>query len=193
MSLFFCISFSQAQTPTIDLNSWNGISITDGAYYKDIDNYLDPFVGTWLYTNGNTSFKIVIEKKTMAEHPTYYDDLLLGGYQYIENGMEKINTIPMLANTQIEWSLSIVGNRVIDKYDKPECRACATTEKRVNLSFSDPERQLSGELILRRITVGGQAALRAFKRTTNYFISLTEESPFKFMVVPDGEYILIKQ
>ena len=36
-----------------------------GAYYKDDANELNKFEGTWLYTNGNTSFKLILQKRTM--------------------------------------------------------------------------------------------------------------------------------
>lgn len=194
---FLIIVFStifnvKSQIVLAELESLNGMP-QENHYYKDVHNYLDPFVGTWVYTNGNTSLKIVIEKKEMAEHPLYYEDILLGGYQYIENGIEKINTIPMLADTQMEWAMSIFGNRVLSSHHRPECVDCAPEEKRMALSFIDPIHQLSGELILRRITVSGQPALKAYKRTTNYFISMDAKSPYSYMIVPSGEYILIKQ
>ena len=32
-------------------------------YYKDVYNYLDNFVGTWEYANGNEKFQIILDKK----------------------------------------------------------------------------------------------------------------------------------
>lgn len=168
--------------------------VVNNAYYKDVNNYLNPFEGTWFYTNGNTTLKIVLQKMTMAANPVYYEDLLIGEYQYIENGMEKINTLSEISIVYDNQAMhNINGNLILENSSRPVCTSCTPGEKRVNLSFSDPIRELGGEIILRRITVNGQPALKAFKRTTNYFISLTEESPYKFMIVPDGEYVLIKQ
>lgn len=36
---------------------------TTNYYFKDIDNVLNPYVGTWVYTNGNTTLKINFIKK----------------------------------------------------------------------------------------------------------------------------------
>ncbi len=33
-----------------------------GAYYKDLYNDFDNFVGTWIYTNGSTSLTITLQK-----------------------------------------------------------------------------------------------------------------------------------
>ncbi len=75
----------------------------EGAYYKDIYDDLNNFVGTWEYTNGTTSLTITLLKKEM-QHRTYtyksfsyYQDVLIGGYKYMENGVEKINTLSQLS------------------------------------------------------------------------------------------------
>jgi hypothetical protein len=62
--LFSCNSF--AQIPIV----WGDTSVdvpedfnsTGNYYYKDIPNYLDNFVGTWEYVNGNEKFQIVLTK-----------------------------------------------------------------------------------------------------------------------------------
>ena len=130
----------------------------------------------------------------MAYNTVYYEDYLIGEYQYFENGIEKINTLPqidIIYSNQL--SHSIKGNNLLENNNRPICNDCSPNEKRVKLGFKDPIRQLGGEIILRRITVNGQPALKAFKRTTTYAISLEEDSPYTEMLVPSGEYILIKQ
>lgn len=41
-------------------------------YYKDIPNYLQKFVGTWEYVNGNEKFQIILTK-TIKYHVVYTD------------------------------------------------------------------------------------------------------------------------
>lgn len=56
-----------AQSPIFPLDHWS--EEEPNAYYKDLDNELNAFVGTWLYTNGNTSWKMELKKRrcfTMA-------------------------------------------------------------------------------------------------------------------------------
>lgn len=56
-------------------------------YYKDLYNDLDPFVGTWMYTDGNTSLTITLQKKARVSRNTvrnrlnytFYEDMLVGG------------------------------------------------------------------------------------------------------------------
>jgi hypothetical protein len=183
----------KAQSPVIDIDTWDGTEI-QGAYFKDVNNYLNNFIGTWVYTNGNTTFKIVLKKQIKAFNTVYYEDYLIGEYQYIENGVEKINTIPQIDSVYPnQQSHGISGNNILENHNRPKCLDCLPNERRVELGFSDPIRQLGGELLLQRIIVNGQPALKAFKRTTIYYISMEEKSPYTEMLVPSGEYILIKQ
>ena len=182
-----------AQNQIINITDKDGTRIT-GAYYKDINNYLDNFTGTWLYTKGNTTFKIILKKQIKAYNTVYYEDYLIGEYRYVENGIEKINTIPSIDSIYVnQRSHSIKGNSILENHNRPKCDDCLPSERRVRLIFSDPIRQLGGELLLQRIIVNGQPALKAFKRTTIYNISPDEVSSYTEMLVPSGEYILIKQ
>ena len=58
-------------------------------YYKDVHNLLNPFVGTWLYTNGTTSLKLVLRKIIGHDNDYNIKDILVGEYEYIENGVSK--------------------------------------------------------------------------------------------------------
>ena len=54
-------STSIAQSPVVDIENKPSFRETvTNTYYKDINNFMNPFVGTWIYINGNTSFKIVL-------------------------------------------------------------------------------------------------------------------------------------
>jgi len=194
--LLFILSISlkcTAQSSVVNLTDRNGTRLT-GVYYKDIDNTLENFIGTWKYTKGNKSLIIIIKKVTKDYNSHYYEDYLVGEYKYVENGVEIINTIPQFDSIyENQRNHNIWGNRILENTYKPKCSDCLPNEKRVELGFNDPIRQLGGELILRRVTLNGQPALKAFKRTTNYYISMDEQSPYTEMLVPSGEYMLIKQ
>ena len=59
----FCFTIVKAQQ-----NTWNIIPLEDqykieniglqNVYYKDVNNHLDKFLGTWVYYQGNENFKI---------------------------------------------------------------------------------------------------------------------------------------
>ena len=60
-------------------------------YYKDINNYLDNFTGTWQYVNGNEKFQIVLTKviKYHVVIPlidlNYYEDRIVLRYKKFVN------------------------------------------------------------------------------------------------------------
>jgi len=67
----------------------------NGDYYiKDISGFMDDYVGTWSYVDGNTEFRITFEKVEMYHHyyeftnstTNYFTDGLYLSYQKIENG-----------------------------------------------------------------------------------------------------------
>ena len=90
----------KAQTPVFDITDYSNRSTSEvpNRYIKDISNLLDPFVGTYIYNDGTKILKIVLQKKTMSLRYNYYEDLIIGEYQYIEDGVEKSNTLYKLSN-----------------------------------------------------------------------------------------------
>ena len=102
ISFFNC----KAQSPILSIDEL-GRNNLNNAYYKDLNNELNPFEGTWLYANGNTSLKIVLVKKPMYFNGKYYEDLIIGEYQYIENGVEKIIEIKLSDEEKKQFDYSI--------------------------------------------------------------------------------------
>jgi hypothetical protein len=154
----------KAQNQIIDVQNYDGKDI-QGAYYKDINNVLQPFVGEYLYTNGNTSFKIILRLKTMSTpyNNKFYEDLIIGGFRYIENGQEKANTINalnLLTHTN-GWKYSISGNTILTKGDPP-CKNCLEGEKALRISLVDKATKNWAVLAVRRILQAGQPAIEVF-------------------------------
>ena len=74
----------KSQTHIINMAGGNGTipsnyNETGDYYIKDINNYLNNFVGTWEYINGNEKFQIILTKK--IKHHTNYPDLPLNYYK----------------------------------------------------------------------------------------------------------------
>ena len=159
--LAFSLYNCRAQNPIVDLDSL-GMHNTQNTYYKDIQNNLNSFEGTWLYTDLNTSLKIVLVKSVMFYNGDYYEDLIVGGYQYIENGIEKINTLVDVNNSNIGYSASIWGNSIHNNCFFIPVDDCVDGEKRLVLAIFDPmNNKHNGNLILHKRTVNGQEALKA--------------------------------
>ncbi|WP_293894461.1 DUF6705 family protein [Flavobacterium sp.] len=194
-ALTILVTSCYAQTDVINIIDKDGTRNTD-AYYQDQNNLLDSYEGTWVYTNGTTALKIVLIKKTQQYNGKYYEDLIIGEYQYIENGVEKINT---LSDINIEYNNQrkhhIIGNSIIRNTSKPPCPTCGVNEKRLRLGFTEVDSGLFGRIIVRRITYNSQLAIsiniRAEGNSTPW-IEGQPEPPNDF-IVHSGDYILIKQ
>jgi|GEM_PF-1771756 hypothetical protein len=64
--------------------------IVPGTYYQD--NVINNYAGTWKWTNGTDEFTIVLVKKK-CNLERFSVDVLSGGYRYVKNGVEQINTL----------------------------------------------------------------------------------------------------
>ena len=174
---------SKAQSPIIDLSDRDGTRII-GAYYKDVNNVLDQFEGTWIFEEEFTILKIVLIKKTMSYHSGCYQDLLIGGCYYYKNGQTLINNLNQI-NTILPFEMnhSIAGNQLPTTptpfYDY------TADNFRVNLFFDEPSPTLGGEIEVRKTTVNGLEAIQILKRcsTLNNLPS----------ALKDGFYTLIKE
>ncbi len=112
----------------------------NGAYYiKDINNYMQPYLGTWQFIDGNNEFRITLTKVEMFHvvftdyNIDYYIDGLRIQYQKYENGVLMYNSITRQNPTGI-----------IKEFGK------------LNMSFTDYERNnevFNVDLIL--LSVGG--------------------------------------
>ncbi len=157
VSFFNC----KAQTPILNMETYPKMDVPNNSYYKDINNVMNDFEGTWLYTSGNTSLKITLVKNTMFYNGKYYEDLMVGGYRYIENGVEKINTLSDANNPNLGYSASIDGNIIFDDCKFLPVDDCVEGEKRMGLSIGDKiTKKHYGWLMLHKRTVNGQEALK---------------------------------
>lgn len=166
----------------------------EGDYFKDLNNELNPFIGTWKYTNGSTSFTITLQKKVMVYDGEYYEDLLIGEYRYVENGVEKVNTLPQLNGILPSGVNSIYGRKVInpDYYNVP-CDDCAPTERRVKLHMRDPDRNyLPTSSITLRYLFGENPEKIAILIKSESGGIIPEGVPDSARF-PLGEFVLIKQ
>lgn len=191
----FSLSIS-AQGVVIDISE-SGHGQPTGYYRKDISNLLDAYQGTYVYTNGNITFKIKLKKMLYQPEGTHFEDMLIGEYQYIENGLEKINT---LNNYNVDFGNkqllkhAITGNRVIGNNSRMwVCSDCANNQKRIILIFTDPISRKYADFVLRKNLINGVEVIEA--RIVNPSSSvwvMGEPEPLGFSI-PPGFYTFIKQ
>ena len=166
-----------------------------GVYYKDLNNILNPFVGTWKYTNGNNVFEIVLQKKLMSSQNGYfYKDMLIGSYRYVENGIEKVNVINTHDISLVDGNLNPIRASSIYTGKTRGCDACGINEKWIIGTIYDPVSQTYNNLFIRKATHFGQERLII---TIHYgeAVGVTEDAPEQTPVSfpPAVEFILIKQ
>lgn len=157
--------YNYSQNPVLSLEEDMGLDDVIGAYYKDTNNVLDEFEGTWVYTDNatNTTFKIVLVKKTMvySQGWNYYEDLMVGEYQYSKNGLYLINTLSDLP-LNLGRNHNIKGNFILDTCDYLPWGDCIEGEKRLYLGISDPVKPYTGKIILKKRIINGQEAVKAY-------------------------------
>lgn len=190
--LFPVLSFSQS--PIIDIQDYYGDDIS-GVYYKDINNLLNIYEGTYVYTNGNEMFKIVLVKKIMQYNTLYYEDLIIGAYQYVVNGVERVNTLPQLDTVYTNQRRhSIDGSSLIDNNNRQwRCPECNPNEKRLSANIADVSTDRHAKLFLRRMTLNGQQVMKIkISRASGgtYDASVGPQPGFSLRV---GEFTMIKQ
>ena len=164
-----------------------------GAYYKDIYGVLDGYDGTYLYTNSNTSFKLILKKKIMS-FGYFYEDLIVGEFQYIKDGIEIGNTLANMAinYTDEEVNHIITGSTIIIGTELG-CPDCSPTEKRLRLSFVDNKSPNIAGIDIRKTTVNGVAAIKV-KIWWDGFIIRKEGDPAPTPAsIRTGQYLMIKQ
>lgn len=185
----FTLLSCKAQSPIISLEEPVPDEI-ENAYYKDTNNILNPFVGTWVLNDGTKYLKIVFEKKVMVYTGNFYEDLLIGEFQYKENNIELANTLPNLTDTSITnvFKYSINGNY----FKTNQTPFDNTTDNfRMCLGMSEPSGSFS-KLDVRVTTVNGQEAIEIFKRGGIRTLEPGEAASPE-PIIPGGFYFLIKQ
>ena len=186
----------KAQVPILDILDRTS-DTPDRSYFKDTTNFLNKFTGTWVYNSGNTVLTIIIEKRLQVYTGDIYEDLLVGEYQYIENGIEKINTlnqINTISNSE-SYKHNLYGNYDIYPNEFPACDNCSQYEKRVKLDFTDPTPTLShlnGMVMGLRYLNDNNSEQLQIDFEMNGIITLpngAQQEPS----LPFGRYTLIKQ
>ncbi len=108
ISILFALS-CKAQSPiisTVEYDENDNIELTDGCYLKDVENKFTPFLGTWVWEEGNARLEIVFEKIEMVynDKVNYYGDKLIGKYKFIDStGEEKHNSLNLNVTNQNYW------------------------------------------------------------------------------------------
>lgn len=186
----------KAQTPVIPLMDFEQeYGVIEGAYYKDVENFLNNFEGTWIWQDANSSITFVIQKVEayyMTSSVNYYEDLLIGEFKYIENGIVLADYLNNMS-TSLDYSRNIVGNSIIYRGWFPMCDECPNNELRVSLHFTDQERPFTASLVLRHGVQwwNQQEFIQAKLFIVGSYV-VPDGTPLELRI-PEGDYLLLKQ
>jgi len=169
------------------------VNIPQGAYIKDTQNFLDNFVGTWQYQNGNEQFTITFAKELHHKYTSWYEDILYGEYKYIDvNGNTIINTLP---NINIYYSSKlyhqIAGATSLVRLQFPSCPECNIGEYRIKCYFDDPDRPYQDLAIILRSVSSTQIKVKLFREGKSIFVDNNYDAPDD-MRIPAAEYTMNK-
>lgn len=187
-------------------NSGNYGSIYNG-YYKDIDNFQNQFIGTWIYQNGLERFEIKFRKREMVlmnEGPhQFYVDILVGEYKYIDTtGLEKVNSIATLDNNyESVFKYNMYSGPKLRNNSAPLCNECPSGAERLYMFFDEQGNDdfcLSAVFAMRRVIENGVEKIIALLENDSQACDsnkadLYQPSLFRHFSVPYGFYTLIKQ
>ena len=138
----------KSQSPIVNIDASRSSTI-DRAYFKDLNNEFNKFVGTWIFTDGTKTLTIELKKVEMIFNGKDYEDKLVGEYKYESNGFVIVNTLDNINNQNVAKH-PISGSSIINIDQSIICDDCDIDERRIKLYFDDSERRyLTSYVILR--------------------------------------------
>ena len=124
----------------------------------------------------------------------YCEDMIIGGAEYIKDGVFKFNTIPLLNTFYEDGDKYKLSAGVIYTGDSRGCDECGANEKWIMGRISDPLINQSFEIFIRRITYNGQEAIKIFILIDIALRTVTnEDAPPPINLPTSEDIILIKQ
>jgi len=177
---------------TINLKNKNGTRI-DGAYYKDVDNQLDPFVGTYqlMSNNGNDEMTIVFKKFVDHNNNKFRQDILVGEIKFKKEGVLYFDNLNKInANYDFKHRHDIAGNTLMSNTTLPPCSDCLPNQFRARLIFFGRDNNCGGHVILQKIIENGQEKIKVDFWLDCGPLAYDEPDPVPF--IKGGDYILTK-
>lgn len=190
----FLLFTTACKSQTVNMEDYVGVTIP-GRYYKDINNLLLPFEGTFVYSNGNKNLKVVLKKMSHSSMgDVYFEDLLVGEFEYKVNNTVVASTLHKLDSIYINGvKNSIFGNHIL-RGGSRACSYCPVTDVFINGQLKDVSDINGAEIFFKKVSSNNQDAIEL---TLVWRIrGINKDLPASFSPdasFPGGVYILIKQ
>lgn len=176
------------------------IDTPNGTYYKDIDNNFDPYIGEWLWESNGNSLNIQFLKKEMIPDGNDFEDFLIGGYSFVQNNSETVNTFPLNENPDSLFENSLIGSSITTQAKGywPPCPECPDNVRYITLSFNDPTRPgLYGKAcMIYFVDANGseKIRIRIWNRFNENLITINDyNGPMEISIPENSIYTLTKQ
>ncbi|WP_298392868.1 DUF6705 family protein [Flavobacterium sp.] len=134
LAIIFTFTYTNVKGQIYDSNS--GYVLQDlpaGSYLQDIQNKINPFVGIWIWTDGDQTLTIKLEKVEHQYYPQYgsYKDYIIGDYSYtIDNGSTIVsNTINQSTNLYPDYHSMYASGPMEDNLLNMSFRDLANPDK----------------------------------------------------------------
>lgn len=190
----FLVFTTACKSQTVNMEEYKGVGVP-GKYYCDTNGLFLPFEGTFLYTNGNKSLKVVLKKfphSSMGD--VYFEDLLVGEFEYKINNNIVASTLDKLNNVYTNGVKNSIFAHGILRGGSRICPSCPITDIYINGQLKDISAINNAEIFLKKIISGGQEAI---EMTIVWRIrGINKDLPASFSPdasFPGGVYVLIKQ
>lgn len=169
-------------------------------YYKDLNNDFNPFIGSWIYTQGTDSLVLNLNKKIMRQiqdnTSNYYLDALVGEVKYVENGIEKLDYLSNLNNDFINPFDYNIFIDFITKYGDGGCGDCGPNDIKVSGTYDEPNCYTPGlntDIFLRYYVEAGIEKLELKLRSSGMPNYSSGDVVCQGNALPYGRYTLVKQ
>lgn len=198
LSILLISSLLKSQSVIIGIEE-SGFGKPTGYYRKDLNNILNQFQGTYIYSNGNSSFKIILKKMIQQPVSSHFEDIIIGEYQYVKNGIVVTNTLSNLDIEHFDQFLKhgIAGNRILWNNTRLwKCPQCNPNEKRLGVLIRDKISGRRADFFMRRTNVNGQEVMQVnITNISSRIINVDDPSTFNEppFALPKGEFTMIKQ
>lgn len=175
----------------------------ENAYYKDIDNFYNQFEGTWAYADATKTIRFKFKKKMIYRQSitNYYEDNLVGEIQYIENGIEKINSlndVDLILPSVFDYSIYSIG-KTTRIFNANTCIGCPTVYG-MHMHYEEPQNDdicLSANLFMNRFVENGVEKIKIKYYLAELACGVQDDwetpSTTENFIIPYGEYILVKE
>lgn len=182
----------KAQSVIIPLGGSQDIVHSPDYYEKDVNNEFGKFTGTWTYANGDTELTFKLKKEEHYLSPSnYYTDMLVGEYKYVENGLQKVNTLSDFDSTTLSgYDHRISGGIFVHRLPDSCIDNSDPTEIKIELFIVSPDDDdIEGRLILRYVNDNG---IEKIQVCVYDYTTLADDVNAR-IEVPDGYYEMVKQ